>query len=156
MVDRNWGDRKISAIKTANSEGHTGGDFNETNRWIDVVGNTTEIGPRIVIEEVSFDIGKDSFCRIDGDRLVGRTKDILNQERQRGCVIAVVVRNDDVLDSSLLIDLEGTGDCPGIDRDDVIDQKGCHPTGRTISPKTTEHPKFHQSSITCGRQGCIF
>jgi hypothetical protein len=53
-----------------------------------------------------------------------------------------------MLDSSLLVDFEGPGDCACIDGDDVINQKGCHPAGGTISPKTTEHLEFHETSIT--------
>lgn len=67
-------------------------------------------------------------------------------------MVAVGVGDYHMPNSSLLIDLEGPGDGAGIDGHDIIDQKGCHSTGRAVATKTTEDLEFHRTSITPARR----
>lgn len=69
-------------------------------------------------------------------------------------MVAMGVGNDNMPNSPLLINLKGPGYGAGINRNDIIDQKRCHSTGRAIATKTTEDLEFHRTSITPAPQEC--
>ena len=148
MIDGNWSDFNVAPSEASDGEGFPCGDFDETDRGVEVVGYSAEIRPGIVIEEVAFDVGQNPAGRIDGHRLVVEAENILNQEGKGRRVITMSVGDDHVPNSALLVNFEGPRDRSGIDRYGVIDQKGRHSTRRVVTAKTPKDFKFHRTSIT--------
>ena len=148
VIDGNWGDFNLPTTEAADGKRCSGRNFNETDRRVEVVGYSTEIGPGVVVEEVAFDVGQDPAGRIDRHRLIVKAENILNQEGQGRGVVTVCVGDDHMPNFALLVNFERPCDRPGIDGDGVINQKRRHSTRRIVTTKTAEDLKFHRTSIT--------
>jgi len=148
VVDRNRDNAEIASGEIWNRELGAGLEFYESDRWVQVIRDSGEVRPGVVVEKVSSNISKHAFCGVDCDRFIVGAENILNEKRNGSGVIHVGVCEHDVTDLPLFLERKRPRNRTRVDGDRAVKQEGGHPTVWTVSSEAPQDAESHEPSIT--------
>ncbi len=150
MINRNRDNAEIPAGKAGDGELFPSFELNEADRRTEMVRYAAEIGPGVVVEQMTANVGQYTSRRIDCDGFVVCTKNILNEKGDRGGVIHVRMGEHDVPNPALLLDREGARDSTSVDGDGAVEKERRHATIGTVAAEASQDAESHEISITRG------